>query len=761
MKKTISITISGIIFNIEEDGYECLKSYLESLRRYFAQYQDSLEIMSDIENRIAERFNKITGTDRQAITLTDVEELIAVMGSPADFAAEEGEPVPNHESYSANNGGPTNSAGQTANGYSQTYTDTTGTESGKSNRLYRDSKRKLISGVAAGLAAYLNTDPLIVRLVFLVLTFGWLGLHPIAGFGGFTVLLYIALWASMPANAHIPENPKTRRFFRHPEHKVLGGVAGGIAGYFGIDVAIVRLLFVLGIFMFGTGLMLYLVLWAITPVAGTLTERMQMEGQAITIANIEEKVKSTLNEKNVTEESTVAKILLLPFRVLNALFSAIGPLARFVLEAIRVVAGAALTFAGIVATVALVCAAGVLLGIISDNHMVMGNVPVSAFTGDLSMPMVLCGLGVSVIPVLFLLISGISLIGKRNLFTLWLTLPLFSIWVLCCIGFAATGLPYANNFRIRGENKITRTYRFNAANLHLDVHPSDFDSSLGYFENAELTILPSPDDSLRLEIITSANGPTRREGEIMARSIRYGLQRKDSALIFDSHFSLSPGTPYRGQELKMLLHMPSDRVFTLSREMEDILRNTIYNAGYSSDDLGSNRWAFVNGKLRCLTCTHEPDSEEENNENDIDINIDASGNDREAVEENIKIGDLDMSVKVTPSGDSDIVDIKMPGGIDFHVKAKSEDSENNNGVKPNRKKPASQAPQVQKTPQTPAQPAPGTQSKPKHTTPKAHKAPLAPKTPTVKSDSGTQTSLPRHNPAGKGKQIRFLNVVLD
>ena len=56
MKKNISINVGGIIFHIEEDGYETLKDYLSSINRYFSNYEDSSEIIVDIESRIAEIF---------------------------------------------------------------------------------------------------------------------------------------------------------------------------------------------------------------------------------------------------------------------------------------------------------------------------------------------------------------------------------------------------------------------------------------------------------------------------------------------------------------------------------------------------------------------------------------------------------------------------------------------------------------------------------------------------------------------------------
>src|SRR3954462_13411978 len=94
MKKNISINISGIIFHIEEDGYETLKKYLDSINKYFSSFEDSSEILADIESRIAEIFLSKLNEEKQVITSEDVSSLIATMGSVSDFrAVEDQEPV--------------------------------------------------------------------------------------------------------------------------------------------------------------------------------------------------------------------------------------------------------------------------------------------------------------------------------------------------------------------------------------------------------------------------------------------------------------------------------------------------------------------------------------------------------------------------------------------------------------------------------------------------------------------------------------------
>ena len=54
MKKNFSVNIGGRIFNIDDDAYECLNSYLNRLRNFFAAEQGYAEIIADIEMRIAE-----------------------------------------------------------------------------------------------------------------------------------------------------------------------------------------------------------------------------------------------------------------------------------------------------------------------------------------------------------------------------------------------------------------------------------------------------------------------------------------------------------------------------------------------------------------------------------------------------------------------------------------------------------------------------------------------------------------------------------
>ena len=160
MKKTFTINISGTVFHIEEDAYEVLQKYLVNLKNHFGADEEGKEILADIEARIAEIFTEKAFDERKVITLQWVEEVIVTMGTPEDFVEEETE----------------EEAGFTS-------------ASRRKRRLYRDPEHRVLGGVSSGLGAYFNMDTVILRIIFVVLTFIT---------SGAAILAYIVLWIAVP-----------------------------------------------------------------------------------------------------------------------------------------------------------------------------------------------------------------------------------------------------------------------------------------------------------------------------------------------------------------------------------------------------------------------------------------------------------------------------------------------------------------------------------------------------------------------------------
>jgi len=292
MKKIITINLSGRILSIEEPAFEQLQSYIARLRDFFATEESREEIISDMQGRIAELMHEKIKKGTACITELDVQELIALMGRPEELAQE--------------GASDTTMSGASANAKASEKENASYTEGAAHRKLYRDQTNTVIGGVAGGLAAYLGIDPAIVRALLVILAFSSFGL---ALFG------YVLMWIFLPAST--VETFKGKRFYRDPENKVLGGVAGGLAAYFDKPVKNIRLLFLSPLLLqilfsildwtdddftivlfnlsfgslVGFSIIVYITLWVILPKAVTPYQKMEMRGEKIDLASIQKQVK--------------------------------------------------------------------------------------------------------------------------------------------------------------------------------------------------------------------------------------------------------------------------------------------------------------------------------------------------------------------------------------------------------------------------------------------------------------------------------------
>jgi phage shock protein PspC (stress-responsive transcriptional regulator) len=172
MKKTISINIAGLVFNIEEDGYLVLKKYLDEIKALFSSEEGVNEMLEDIESRIAELFHEKLNDSKQVITEADVAEVKEVMGQPTDYKVDDGEDGDDREEDEIHQ-----------------KLDSEETYSEKANkRLYRDEENATIGGVCAGLGHYAGVDPVVIRILFVLMVI----------LGGSGILVYIILWVVIP-----------------------------------------------------------------------------------------------------------------------------------------------------------------------------------------------------------------------------------------------------------------------------------------------------------------------------------------------------------------------------------------------------------------------------------------------------------------------------------------------------------------------------------------------------------------------------------
>ena len=94
----------------------------------------------------------------------------------------------------------------------------------------------------------------------------------------------------------------SKKLFRDRENRFISGVSSGIAHYLDLDVVWIRIAFILLTVFSGMGLIAYIVFWIVTPEAKTTAEKLQMEGERVTIDNIEKKIREEFSSIKETIE---------------------------------------------------------------------------------------------------------------------------------------------------------------------------------------------------------------------------------------------------------------------------------------------------------------------------------------------------------------------------------------------------------------------------------------------------------------------------
>ncbi len=183
MKKVINASVGGRSFSFDEDAYARLVTYFSNFKARLNKDSGvaEAEVMSDLENRIAELFDQgIGGASYRVVDLPLVTRVVNQLGMPDGSA----------EPYS---GAAESSYSGTGSDYRRTETtgpdfSYSGDKGDRRKRLYRDPDNKAIGGVCSGLAAFLNIDITIVRIVLLLALLLW----------GSGFIVYLVLWIVVP-----------------------------------------------------------------------------------------------------------------------------------------------------------------------------------------------------------------------------------------------------------------------------------------------------------------------------------------------------------------------------------------------------------------------------------------------------------------------------------------------------------------------------------------------------------------------------------
>ena len=585
MKKVININFQGRVIPIEENAYDMLKQYVESLRRFFANEEGRDEIINDIEGRIAELFGESLKKGSTCITEDDVNKIIASMGRPEDFEGDEGKVQSQLGAEERQN------SGGSAYEYSSTLPPR--------DRLFRDTSDKVLGGVCSGLANYLRVDPTIVRLLFALFIF--------AGGGG--ILIYILFWIILPSKA-LANTSSTKRLYRNPEEKVIAGVSSGIASYFDIAVWIPRLIFafplVIGIltnifksaFWFdvdpfpgivfgsfgGTLFVVYVVLWAVIPEAKSASEKLEMRGEKVDLNTIKNTIQEDLEgfktraEKWGGEFKDKAQEFGQEFgNTVKQKSKQFGSETSYVAKnsGNRLVRALGIMFKAFFLFIAGIIAFALLVALLAFMVAGIGVFPLKNFflegfwQNTLAWATLAFFLGVPVIAFITWIIRRIMGVKSGNKYLGFTFGGLWTIGLICGIFLAAS---ITRDFDARAREKQDYTIVQPASGkLIVDVPDSKVkvigrwfkmdgilnmtDDSL-FLNNVRLRIVKSTDSFYHINAYKLSNGRDESNALRNVKEINYGITQQDSVICLDRGFSLQRGTRFRNQSVTVTMQIP-------------------------------------------------------------------------------------------------------------------------------------------------------------------------------------------------------------
>jgi len=585
MKKVININFQGRILPIEEMAYENLKQYIESLRTYFDQEEGKDEIINDIECRVAELCEDRLKKGAVCISEEDIDLIISSIGRPADFDAQDG--------FEANtNAGSNQSQANAQNTDGQTY----------QKRLYRDEQNKVLGGVCAGIANYLNLDPIIIRILWILLF-------------GISFFAYLLLWIAVPSTSVKEVGGIRKRLFRDLDKKVIGGVCAGMSKYFGVQVSIVRVLFLLPtillifnwnhfhLFQFWEfddfnnffevtfmpgAIFVYIVLWLVLPEARTSADKLEMMGEKVDINSIKNAIQTDLegfgkraktwgtsfdkkqgsyaeNSSNKNDASSLdqSKGCFYYFgRTMTILMKAF---VYFILGVITITVLAALFGVGVATT-----------GLLPLKKFILEDGLQSwAFIGT-----ILFFIWVPVIGIVTAIIRKIAGFKNSNI---WVRSSFIALWVLgwFCLFYFFSSL--GNSFSKHNQPIEKSIALVNPAVDYLEVTASP---RMKYYEqrwfniepfqvynddtvrvrNLKIRIVQSKTDSFDIKYVTMSNGKSISEANLLAEKINFSVMQQDSSLFLDRGIAITNKDKFRNQHVIMTIAVPVGKRFKINNK---------------------------------------------------------------------------------------------------------------------------------------------------------------------------------------------------
>ncbi|MDR6762647.1 phage shock protein PspC (stress-responsive transcriptional regulator) [Flavobacterium sp. 2755] len=432
-----------------------------------------------------------------------------------------------------------------------------------------------------------------------------------------------------------------KKLYRDKENGMIGGVATGLAHYFGIDAVWIKIVFLIFVFAgFGTGILAYFVLWIVTPEAVTTSEKLEMTGEPVTISNIEKKVREEID--SLSDKFKNADYDKMGNQVKSGAERISSSFGDFIITVFKIFAkflGVILIMSGIAVLIMLMVGVFTLgtnafVDFPWQNFIEAGNFteyPIWSFG-----LLMLFAVG---IPFFFLTLLGFKLlspnlksIGNITKYTL------LAVWIIAVAIAISIGIKQATE--ISRDNKVVEKkviaitpkdtlyvkFRYNDYYAKDLYRHGDFQfvqdsagNDLIYSTDVRLHVLRTDEASPYIQIEKSARGNSLTNAKKRAEKINFKYQVNGNRLILDNYFLTDVKNKFRGQEVDVFLYLPEGQLFKPDASIQeyDDTDDDFFNLHFS----GNYNYKVEGSKIKCLNCpADEMDDEDHDGEYHEDYN---------------------------------------------------------------------------------------------------------------------------------------------
>ncbi|WP_299101418.1 PspC domain-containing protein [uncultured Winogradskyella sp.] len=475
-----------------------------------------------------------------------------------------------------------------------------------------------------------------------------------------------------PKQQYRQKSASTRRLFRDTDNSYVGGVAAGLGHYFGIDALWIRLIWVILFFSAGTGVLLYIILWALIPEAKSTAEKLTMTGDPVNISNIEKKIKDGIDTVSETVKNVDLKkhgdklkegfdhvsdnisetVKSVDFQKQSnklksssqSFFETIGTIIMFFLKVIAKFIGVLLIIIGLSAIIALIVAF-FTVGVTNAVHFPGMDFIHASNTANIPIwLMSLLLFFVIGIPFFFvfylglkILVNNLKSIGSIAKFTL------LGLWIMAIIGLVITGVKQATehaydaNFTqveaplniTSGDTLKIKMVSHDDYNKHLysdyngyKIMPTDNDNSIISTTDIRLIVKSTTDSIARIKINGFARGSNYDLARERAQDINYNYTIVNNELRLDSYLITDALNKFSDQHIEVIIYLPEGSVFFANNNTHNFYRNYRSTNNILKRDMRNQYLKVIEDDVECLDCFTETEegNETENTEDKVESN---------------------------------------------------------------------------------------------------------------------------------------------